>query len=175
MCDHKISGRVSILEALLTLAYSTIHIFFFHVLALDLIKAFWQLELQHENCIQKQRNPFHEIAQILVFSVFSWLAPVLLHCIVSFYMTHEHNVQQDHAPNTHLNGHCQTCPNQFITGTFFQYYPTSQLKKWSELLHCLQDSHCHIEYKWNLCLASILRPVSSFTPKNYDHLCKNTH
>ena len=152
MCDHKISGRDSILDALLTLAYSTIHIFFHHVLALDWIKAFWQLELQLENCIQKQRNPFHEIAQVLVFSVFSHGLLQFCCIAVSFYMTHEHNVQQDHAPNKHLNGHCQTCPNQSITGTFSQYYPTSQLKKWSELLHCSQDCHCHIEYRWNLCV-----------------------
>ena len=89
MCHCRISGRVLILDALLIPAYSTIHIVFCHVLALDLIKASWQLELQLENNVQKQRKPYHEneIVQVLVFSVFSWLAPVMLHCIESFYMT----------------------------------------------------------------------------------------
>ena len=87
-CYSRISGRVLILDALLIPAYSTIHIVFCHVLALDLIKASWQLELQLENNVQKQRKPYHEneIVQVLVFfclclacSSFVALHRVILH------------------------------------------------------------------------------------------------
>lgn len=76
MHDRKKSASNLFLGALVTQAYNTRHILFYHVSAQDLIVVVWQVDLKLWNSHQTKKTTEMGIHQSLVFSVLFWLVPV---------------------------------------------------------------------------------------------------